>query len=80
MADKNNIGFDPQKLIQEVLEKAGVSPRHIIVPNVAIGKGDELKEMYTIGNIPKSYLNEEQAREQMQLGDQLYKVNIKRIE
>jgi len=72
--------INAEKLFFDVLKKIDCVPNHVIVPNVAIHKGDELKGFYCIGNKAKSYLREEEARSEMKNNDQLYKVDIERLE
>ncbi|MFA7707485.1 MAG: hypothetical protein WCX73_00890 [Candidatus Pacearchaeota archaeon] len=68
-------------LMERVFQNIGARPEPIVVPNVLIGKGDELRNLYVCPQrIGEVYGSEEAARRELGQNQTLYQVNVKRIE
>jgi len=88
MNDKNNDNsvcpmgngeIDPEKLVSKIFSDMIAKSRTIIVPNVAISVGQNLKGLYVIGNTLNSFLNEQGAIKNAKPGDQIYKVDVYKV-
>lgn len=67
-------------ILEGVFRKMGLRPEHIIVPNLLIRKGEEMELYVCPQKLGELYGSKEAARRQLEPGQTLYDVRIRRIE